>query len=513
MFDKYKMKLVGISCVALLGVSLVSCSEDTMDKINEDKNHAQNVQAKFIVTDLITASAFSITGGDLSTYASVYIEHEAGIHNQMYNAEMRVGEPKASSTYNNSWGALYSTLKDAKKVVSKCSEGGEESYNSITRGVGRFFIAYNLTILTDLFGDTPWSEACDFQVSMQPKLDKQSEIYSELITMIDAAIEDLSGTDKMPLGKNDLIYGGDAAKWTKACYALKARVLMHGLYRASDQNAVLNQIIACVGKSFANPTEELKFNHYDGVQNLNPYFAFGWSRDALAASQSLVDKFTQLKDPRLTQVFMTPKWMQITDPKEINAAPNGEVVQQQFVYSTSFVYGAGCAPTQMLSYHELMFLKAEALARLNKNDDAKAALYDAMVAGFANLETACLSVFNTPVMAGVEGKFDLSAKVLDPYFNGEVISRFTANPLKEIMIQKYLAFYGASGEAVEAYADYRRLAALGDGDFIKLANKKPFPQRYPYGSSDVVANLNVKEAYGDGEYVYTEKVWWAGGDR
>ena len=35
----------------------------------------------------------------------------------------------------------------------------------------------------------------------------------------------------------------------------------------------------------------------------------------------------------------------------------------------------------------------------------------------------------------------------------------------------------------------------------------------PYGNSDVVSNPEVKAAYGDGQYVYSETVWWAGGTR
>jgi len=81
----------------------------------------------------------------------------------------------------------------------------------------------------------------------------------------------------------------------------------------------------------------------------------------------------------------------------------------------------------------------------------------------------------------------------------------------------HLAFYGASGEATEAFNDYRRLKALGEEAFIGLANplnaQNKFPLRFPYGNSDVSANPNIKTAYGDGSYIYTENVWWAGGTR
>jgi hypothetical protein len=87
---------------------------------------------------------------------------------------------------------------------------------------------------------------------------------------------------------------------------------------------------------------------------------------------------------------------------------------------------------------------------------------------------------------------------------------FDADPLKEIMNQKYFASF--EQEAVESYNDYRRLVAMGN-NFIQLANTRQFPLRLTYGDSDVNTNQNIANAYGEGNYVYTEKVWWAGGTR
>ena len=65
--NKYKLTH-GLLALALLAVPMISCTDSVMDDINVDKNHAQDVQAKFIVTDLITSTAFSTVGGDFSTY-------------------------------------------------------------------------------------------------------------------------------------------------------------------------------------------------------------------------------------------------------------------------------------------------------------------------------------------------------------------------------------------------------------------------------------------------------------
>ncbi|WDF69273.1 hypothetical protein PQ465_02555 [Sphingobacterium oryzagri] len=89
---------------------------------------------------------------------------------------------------------------------------------------------------------------------------------------------------------------------------------------------------------------------------------------------------------------------------------------------------------------------------------------------------------------------------------------FADSPLKEIEIQKYLAFSGASGESTEMYNDIRRWKALGASNVV-LENSKRFPLRLPYGNSETTTNPNVQQAYGNGQYVYTENVWWAGGTR
>ena len=79
-------------------------------------------------------------------------------------------------------------------------------------------------------------------------------------------------------------------------------------------------------------------------------------------------------------------------------------------------------------------------------------------------------------------------------------------------LQKYFALWGASGEATESYNDVRRMKGLGE-NFIELKNPNSFPLRCPYGNSDTTTNAEVKAAYGNGQYVYSENVWWAGGSR
>lgn len=521
---KYKF-IKGILASAILSVAFVSCSEDAMDTINRDKNHTQQVQAKFILADVITASAFSNTGGDINTYTSTYVEHETGIHNQLYSSEIRSGEPSKGTTYNNVWLNLYSTLKEARIVIDQTGENGFESYNVATRGIAQVLAAYNSAIIADMFGDTPYSEAALINSDgspkfMSPKIDKQQEIYNEVFSLLDEAIVNLGSKDVKAIGEYDFIYKGDTDKWIKFAYGLKARYTMRLLKQSSNVNADLEKVLDYVSKSFASASEQAAFAIYN-ASNINPLFDFQWSRDGLAASESLSEKLIERNDPRLRRVFIDADWTQVENEKDLAflMAPNGVPEQQQYYYNTSVFVYSQTAPTLLLSYHELLFLKTEALCRLNKTSEAEDALKEAVKAGIINTERSVKSAMDAPTILLYGGLAEtseaISSEEAETYFNTNVIPLFKANPLKETMIQKYLAFFGASGESVECYNDIRRIKGLGE-DFVKLnnpKNAKNFPYRLPYGASDILNNPNIKDIFGDGEYVYSEPVWWAGGTR
>lgn len=483
-------KYINQIIILLIGIVLSSCSQDKLDDINFNVNSPSDVSASLIITDVMVSSAFSVAGSDLAFYASTYMEHNVGIYGQMFNAERRVAEPTSSTTYNNTWGTIYSNLYNLKDIIQKCSPEGSEEGNFHTLGIAQILTAYNLGVLTDVMGDVPWSEALQPGIIFTPKLDSQESIYTELFKFLDEGIANLEKETAFgSLGNQDVIYKGDAAKWIKMAYGLKARHTM----RLSLKSPDYANVIAYANKSFESATEQAQFS-YNGTTSKSPFYSFLQDRDYLGASTSLHKKLTDRDDPR-DDVFFEP-YPGTGD--DLLFATSGSNDQAQGKYSISAISDIE-APTYLLSYHEIEFLKAEAYARLDQLDNAKAALKKAITAAFGKVNIG------------------LSAAIADTYFTDKVESKLNTknNALKEIMVQKYLAFY--EEEAVEAYNDYRRLMAMGEEDFIILDNpfnsSNKFPLRFTYGAGDVTTNKNVRDAYGDGNYVYTENVWWAGGTR
>jgi len=456
-----------------------------MDKINNNPNNPTDVASKYIITDVMTSTAFTCTGADLNFYASVYMEHNVGIYGQMYDAEIRQACADAT-TYNNTWTALYTNLLDLKTIIKKCSTGGTEAGNVTTLGIAQILTAYNLALLTDLFGDVPWTEACQPGVIFTPKVDKQQDIYTAINKSLDDAITNLKATSAFPsLGTQDFIYGGSAAKWLKAAYGLKARYAARLALIKPDWDAV----IANANLSFASASEEFSFNKYDGTTATNPNYQFYLDRDYFGSSLSLSHKTTDRNDPRAVRFFV-----KYPGTASLVFAPNGTVVSTQGKYGISGLL-APTQPTPLMSYHELKFLVAEAYARKNDLPNSEAALKAAISVAFVNV--------------------GLTATNAADYYTANIASKFAANPLQEIMIQKYLACYDQ--ESIEAYNDYRRLEAMGN-HFITLENPMNssatygFPQRFAYGKSDLDANPNILTAYKNVN-IFKDKVWWAGGTK
>ena len=371
-------------------------------------------------------------------------------------------------------------MYNLKLIIAKCSTGQEKG-NYTTLGIAQVLYAYNLALLTDMYGDVPFSEAFQPGVIFQPKLDRQQDLYNTVFATLQDAIVNLGKTSSYPsVGSQDIIYGGDKTKWTKAANGLLARYTL----RLSFKNPNYTQVLTYVSKSFTSKADEFKMKN-ESIPN--PYYQFWNDREYLFASKSLHDKLAaRPNDPRASGYF-----------DGANFFINGVSSQSQ-TYSESALLNPS-NPIFMLSYHELLFIKAEAEARNSPSVTSTASLTAAVNAAFNKDEAVNFS--STDATAYVAG--------LNITTNAAL--------LKEISVQKYLSFY--ENESAEAYSDFRRLLAVYGSlanHPIQLANPKnatQFPLRLPYGDSDVSTNDNIKAIFGDGSYVYKENVWWAGGTR
>lgn len=200
-------------------------------------------------------------------------------------------------------------MKSARIIINQCSEGGIDHGNYVTKGMAEVLAAYNCALIADMFGDAPCSQAALIDengspVYLTPKMDKQEEIYTQAMQYLDDAIADLQKEDLIDPEAQDLLYQGDAEKWLKLAYGLKARYTMHLLKRSANKDADMEKVLEYVNNSFESAEEQAAFDVYD-ANNINPLYGFFVARAGLGASESMRSKLAEYNDPRLSRAFIT----------------------------------------------------------------------------------------------------------------------------------------------------------------------------------------------------------------
>lgn len=513
------MKITNIlsaGALSALCLANTACSEDTMDRINKDNRHpqAEVVEPKFQVTDAIVASVFTVNTGSLCWYTSIYTEQTFGTgNNQAMNAEMRnVNEVAAAATHDNEWNGAYQNLNNIKQMMEKCTDGKND-----IKGVGEVLYAYNWGIMTDLFGDIPFTEALTEGISA-PKLDSQKQIYDSIYVYLDRAVADLNTAIKngdSNMGSQDVLYSNNNEKWLGLAYALKARYLLHTLGRAEDKATRLTEVIAACDSALAKGFEGADLDIFTGYDNgsTNAWSAYWYSRDYIGATTTVDDILMYREHP--IETYYNCNFAEYYG-KEGELATPGDKNLAEATYSCTLPYWlyqgvVGQVASHLMSISELYFIKAECLARQGKTaDDAtlKAAFEAGINAAMNDLFKSCGTTYD--------------ASYTPTYLAGGTGEKFKENPLSEILVQKYIA--QTRDEQLETYCDMRRCRYI-DGSYpVAMTNpnntvngNNRWPLRLPYGSSDVLSNPNVKAAFGSGNdagmYIYTENVWWAGGTK
>ena len=127
--------------IAIAALGLTSCGEDLMDRINRDESNpaANNVDAKFQVTDAVVSTAYSTWGGDYAFYTALFNEQAFGTgNNQFMKAESRQrSETAASTTFNNCWNSTYGNLMNIKQIIQKTDEGMVNAGQKDVLGIGQ----------------------------------------------------------------------------------------------------------------------------------------------------------------------------------------------------------------------------------------------------------------------------------------------------------------------------------------------------------------------------------------
>jgi hypothetical protein len=438
------VKFLSLSSVLATSI-LTGCKRG--DDLYINPNAPIEVTPSLLLT-AIEVSTFNSYEGNLIKNASILTQQNAGVDGQaipINNYNLPENE------FDNQWTQLYQAVFNVKDLQTRY--GVANPYYS---GIADVLAAMNFGLLTDMWGDIPFSEAGQGQANYQPKYDSQEQVIKGILTMLDDAITKMQrpATDNTFLpGKDDLAFQGNISRWIKVAYSLKARY-QNRLSNTTIYNA--NDVLASLSKGIQSSEEDFMTIHGPNPNEANQWYDFQNNRqNYILASLPFVDSMKlRTSDIRLYSYFDS------TGMEDVIGTPIENATAEASPWG-SYLAGSSSVGIRMLSFAEMKFIEAE--VRVRKGD---ATAFEALNAA---IKESCITV--------TDGKY-----------NGNDIATYTVatTNMSRIMYEKWIALFGSA----EPYNDYRKtgfpVLKINPNGLINV-----IPKRFPTPQAERVSNPNA----------------------
>ncbi len=224
----------------LLGLVFVfavsSCDLFDLD-INTDPNNPATVSPALLLNNVEVDGMGGIVG-NFNTTGMGFVVQTTANDNFFFN----------NQSWNGTWNGLYTgPLKDLDeliKIVEQDVTGDGVPDQPRYLGIAQVLKAYFFSTLVDWWGDIPYSEAFKGNAADQiktPVYDDDAAIYADCISLLDKAVANLALPSPSAV-VGDIIYGGNAGRWTKAAKSLKLKLLLQ-TSRVQDNTAAIQALI------------------------------------------------------------------------------------------------------------------------------------------------------------------------------------------------------------------------------------------------------------------------------
>jgi hypothetical protein len=443
-------KLLAIAALAA-GLTWTGCSK-FVEGYDVSPNSPSEVSLALLLAGAEVSTLNTYTG-QLARYSAVITQQQKGVDFQYGEIENYI---ITESSIDNEWQQIYNRgIVNTQDMITQAGDN-----HRIYRGIARVLRSMNLGIATDFWGDVPNTEAgrgLQGEANFNPKYDDQQSIIRDIQTTLDAAIADLGSdasdpvVNKLVPGSDDILFGGNAARWANVARILKARYANRLSKRDSGGSAstALAALDAAYGAGF-DGSGDLMALFANAAPEWNQWYAFNDTRAGYMVTGPTF--LTHLGgDPRL--------------PLYVSA---DSTVLGDY-------YGSPASPLPMVTYFEAKFIESEAALRAGNADRAATAYNEAITANLTKL--------------GVADAAYLAANAT------ETAGTIT---LEKIMNQKYIAMFTQP----EVWTDWRRtgfptLTPNAGANIAGIPRRMPTAQNERLYNNSAVINVDL-----------LNPVWW-----
>lgn len=473
----------------VIGV-LSSCKKDLLD-INVDPNNPTTASA---TPDLVLTNALNVTAGIYNNatggnnnfvWAGLWLGH-IGYSGNFAIATENISYNLTNTFASGTWANLYDNNEDYDFVEKKGAELG----NSFYRAIGMLMKAYNFQTLVDLYGNVPYSQALQGTENSTPAFDDAKTIYEDLSKKMDTAISLFKISTSTAI-KGDIMFDGDADKWTRFANTVKLRLLL----RQSQVNGAAAQAEAqALSGGFLEEDAIVNPGYLNSEGKMNPFWGANintsgtYTQTLYRAGAYAVQFYKNTNDPRLEQFY----------------SPNGSGNYAGNAFGDQGVPNSGTSgigPGVLKSYSqgavimlaaESYFLQAEAALRGWISGTPKDLYESGVTASFVYLDLTEAEAATYYSQAGNKQ----TTWAATTSFNEQLALIIRQKWAAETWINEF-----------EPYNDYRRLHLPAD---IPLSSSPfstgIFPARLMYPQREI--DVNGENVAAQGNITPGTKVWW-----
>lgn len=456
-------KLITILAISLLIGGLVGCEKFVTGYEADPLSPVDAGALKQFVGAQLNYALF--TEGTASWMASIWSQQIRGADRQFSAFEVY---NVTNGDYGNDWSLAYRALTNLRTVQDKAAAAGQLNL----KGIAEILEGFHMGTVTAVWGDVPYSQAAQPNVTLTPVYDGQIAVYAAVQKELDQGIADLAA-NAVSVTQDVFTSAGSATRWLKLGHSAKARYLMHTARSQGYSAAILNQIIseAQQGILATNGTEDVKMTH-GATQNgnQNPWYDF------MANNRSgYIDAVTNFPVPMMNALKSDGKTDEVgrlayyftANGNDLNRAAGG-------AYAVDAQY-------PLFRASEGHLLMAEAYVRLGNTASALTELNSA--------RTYNNSVFGNKSQPFVAADFATTAALQQAIFNETYLSL-----MHQIEVWNFL-------RRINFAISYK--ATSGATVTITPRRGTEFPQRFVYSVDEFTANPNMPKEGTNAQFVRT----------
>ena len=370
------------------------------------------------------------------------------------------------------WSSFYGFINDINDIYTIAASQKESNYMAIAL----VYKCWAYSILTDLYGDVPYSQATSgTSGNFTPAFDKQKDIYTQILKDLDSANLLFNDTRALTYG-GDQVYSANALtgtknagiqKWRKFCNSLRLRLLLRTLKKEGDLNVVsrIQATLADTAKYpvFTSNQDDAIFRYPGTTPYFNPYYnarPSDWNQGNYY-TRFFINNLNTWSDPRRA-VWATT--VSVSGAATYKGIESGYPAATEYVVDQNSSYNNTLKTLPqlgvMMTWAEVEFIKAELALK-----------------GYSTGKTPRQHYESGITASMVQWGVALPAAYLQQPGVAYNAAASAEAQLEQIMLQKYYAFVWVD---YQSWFEKRRTGfpVLPRGTGIPAENQ--FPRRVPY---------------------------------